>query len=89
MITNENIVSISQMRKDTDLVMKKIDSLDSPIYLFSRSKIKAVLVNPVKYAEMQKMAEDFLDQQELMAINQDELNKAKDWQKTKSTISKK
>lgn len=86
MITNNNIVSISQMRKDTDMVMKKVDKMDLPIYLFSRSKIKAVLINPLKFAQMQEMIEDYLDGQELLAIGQDELEKAEDWQKVKTEL---
>ena len=89
MITNENIVSISQMRKDTGMVMKKVDKMDFPVYLFSRSKIKAVLINPVKYAEMQEMIEDYLDGQELLAISQDELKNVEDWQSAKSKLLKK
>ena len=88
MITNNNVVSISQMRKDTDMVMDKIDKLDIPIYLFSRSKIKAVLVNPEKYAEMEEMIEDYLDQKELLSIDKNEISQAEDWEKAKSSLEK-
>lgn len=89
MITSSNIVSISQMRKDTESVMKKIAGTEHPLYLFSRSKIKAVIVNPEKFAEMQEMIEDYLDAQELLTVDNDELVKAEDWQKTKAKIGKK
>lgn len=88
MITNKNIVSISQMRKETESVLDKVEKLDMPLYLFSHSKIKAVLLNPDKYAEMQKIVEDYFDQQELLSISNDELKSAEDWNKVKSNFSK-
>lgn len=88
MITNKNIVSISQMRKETESVLNKVEKLDMPLYLFSRSKIKAVLLNPDKYAEMQEIIEDYSDQQELLSISKDELKSAKDWNKAKSDLLK-
>lgn len=86
MITNKNIVSISQMRKETEAVLKKIDQKDVPLYLFSRSKIKAVLLNPEKYAEMQEIIEDYYDQQELLSVTEKELRSAQDWDKVKSEL---
>jgi PHD/YefM family antitoxin component YafN of YafNO toxin-antitoxin module len=86
MITNNNIVSISQMRKETDAVMRKIDSSDQPVYLFSRSKIKAVMINPDKFAEMQEIIEDYEDQKALMSIGKKELELAEDWEKIKTKL---
>ncbi len=88
MITNNNIVSISQMRKDTDMVMRKIDNSDQPIYLLSRSKIKAVMVHPDKFAEMQQIIEDYEDQKALMAISKTELATAEKWDDIKSELKK-
>ena len=88
MITNENVVSISQIRKETDAVLKKIDRFDRPYYLFSRSQIKAVLINPNEFAKMQQIVEDYLDQQELLKITGDELKTGRDFKKVKPEIVK-
>jgi PHD/YefM family antitoxin component YafN of YafNO toxin-antitoxin module len=86
MITENNTASISQMRKETEMVLKKADHL--PVYLFSRSQIKAVLVNPGEFAKMQEMVENYLDQQELLGISADEMRKGDDWEKAKAQIKK-
>ena len=86
MITKDNIVSISQMRKETERILKKIDHTDRPLYLFSRSQIKAVLVNPEEFAKMQQMVEDYLDQQELLGVSADELKGGENWEKVKAQI---
>lgn len=86
MITNKNIVSISQMRKETESVLDKVDKLDMPLYLFSRSKIKAVLVNPEKYAEMQEIIDDYFDQKELLSVTDEELKSARDWSEVREEI---
>jgi PHD/YefM family antitoxin component YafN of YafNO toxin-antitoxin module len=86
MITKRNVVSISQMRKNADSVLEKVDTLNQPIYLFSRSQIKAVLLSPEKYAELQELTENFLDQQELLAVSAEELKKAETWEKAKAQV---
>lgn len=83
MITNKNIVLISQIRKNAEMVMHKIDKSDQPLYLFSRSKIKAVMLNPEKFAQMQEMIENYLDQQTLLSVDKGEMAKAEDWNKVK------
>jgi len=88
MITNNNIVSISQMRKDTDTVMRKIDNIDQPVYLFSRSKIKAVMIHPDKFAKMQEIIEDYEDQKALLAVGKTELAVAEKWDKIKTELKK-
>ena len=86
MLTNDDIVSISQMRKNTDEVLKKVSARDRPVYLFSRSKIKAILLDPVSFARMQKINENYLDQQELLSVDEDELAGALDWDKVKANL---
>ncbi|PIT97408.1 hypothetical protein COT77_01485 [Candidatus Berkelbacteria bacterium CG10_big_fil_rev_8_21_14_0_10_41_12] len=86
MITKNNIIPISQIRKEAEKVLDKISRNDQPFYLFSRSQIKAVLVNPEKFAEMQEMVEDYLDQQELLKVTPDELKTAEEWTRAKSKL---
>jgi len=88
MVTKDNVVSISQMRKDAAGVLGRVETVDGPLYLFSRSQIKAVLVSPEKFAEMEEMVEDYLDQRELLAVRDHELKKAVDWKKAKAKLLK-
>jgi PHD/YefM family antitoxin component YafN of YafNO toxin-antitoxin module len=86
MITNDNIVSISQMRKETDEVLKKISAKGRPVYLFSRSRVKAVLLDPEHFAKMQEVNENYLDQQELLSVDEAEISGALDWDKVKAKL---
>jgi len=86
MITDKNVISISQMRKETESVLDKVKNLGQPVYLFSRSQIKAVLLNPEEFAKMQELIENYHDQRELLGVTEDELKQAEDWNKVKAKV---
>ena len=83
MITKDNIIPISKMRSDTKAVLKKLRS-HQPLYLFSRSSPKAVLLDIDDYASMQEIVEDYFDSQELLSVTNKEIAEAEDFEKVVS-----
>ena len=86
MIKQDNIISISEMRTNTENVLKRLESRQA-YYLFSRSKPKAVLLDFDYFADLQEMLEDHLDSQELLSIEDKEIDEATNWKTFKAKIA--
>ena len=86
MIKQDNIISISEMRTNTENVLKRLESREA-YYLFSRSKPKAVLLDFDYFADLQEMLEDQFDSHELLLVEDKEIDDATDWQIFKAKIT--
>lgn len=66
MITEEDIITVSELRKNTLAVFKKMNKTNKPLTIFSDSKPVGVIMSIPKYAELQMGYESIIHPQDLL-----------------------
>ncbi|MEK9159808.1 MAG: type II toxin-antitoxin system Phd/YefM family antitoxin [Patescibacteria group bacterium] len=64
MITEDDIVTVSELRKNTLAVFKKMNKSKKPLLIFSDSKPVGVIMSITKYAELQMEYESVVNPQD-------------------------
>lgn len=78
MINPNNIRTVTDMREGAQKLLKQVASSFEPLFIFYRSKPKAVLLDIGEYEKLKDMAEDYLDAQK--AQEYEKIDKKKiDW----------
>lgn len=78
MITEDDIVTVSELRKNTLAVFKRMNKSGKPLTIFSDSKPVGVIMSIPKYAELQMEYESVVNPQDLIR----EMNRLKKVDKT-------
>lgn len=66
--TQDNIKSITDMRENALALLNKAARSEKPIFLFYRSRPKAVMLSLKEFSKLQEMAENYLEDQEAKAL---------------------
>lgn len=66
--TQNNVKTITDMRENALALLKMIEKGQEPIFLFHRSKPKAVLLSIDEFVKLQEMLEAYLEGEEAKAL---------------------
>lgn len=69
--TKDNIKTITDMREDALGLLKAAEKMKQPIFLFHRSRPKAVILSMEEFLRIQEMLEDYLENQEARALTKE------------------
>lgn len=73
--TEENVRTITDMRERALKLLQEVRSVRGPLYIFHRSKPKAVLLDIKEYQKLRDWIEDYFDS--LKAKEYEKVNKKK------------
>jgi len=61
MLDPKNVLSVTELKTNTAKVLERVSKTKEPIYIMSRSKPKAVLLDLEKYNHIEEALEDLED----------------------------
>lgn len=61
MLDPKNVLSVTELKRKTSKVLEQVRKTKEPVYIMSRSKPKAVLIDLEKYNSLEEALEDLED----------------------------
>ncbi len=61
MLDPKNVLSVTELKRKTSKVLERVSKTKEPIYIMSRSKPKAVLLDLERYNHIEEALEDLED----------------------------